>query len=174
MHVITSKDNEKIKQIKKLKEKKYRDTENCFIVEGIKIVKEAILENQNIKCIVICEDCINDGTIEAKLLLKIAKFNCIYVSKNVFDSISEVNSPQGIMAIVEKNNKDSKIDYNEDIIVEASCLSDLSIFINNGSASSFSFGIGRDFDVPGGAHLADEFYPSNADGAGAFRDFYFL
>lgn len=124
MQVITSKDNEKIKQIKKLKEKKYRDTENCFIVEGIKIVKEAILENQNIKCIVICEDCINDGTIEAKLLLKIAKFNCIYVSKNVFDSISEVNSPQGIMAIVEKNNKDSKIDYNEDIIVVLDNLQD--------------------------------------------------
>ena len=50
-----------------------------------------------------------------------------------------------------------KLMNNEDIIVEASCLSDLSIFINNGSASSFSFGIGRDFDVPGGAHLADEF-----------------
>lgn len=45
----------------------------------------------------------------------------------------------------------------EEIMVEASCLSDLNIFINNGSTSSFSFGIGRDFDVPGGAHLADEF-----------------
>ena len=73
MQVIISKDNEKIKEIKKLKEKKYRDSENLFIIEGIKIVKEAIEENQNIKNIVICEDCVNDGTIEAKLLLKIAK-----------------------------------------------------------------------------------------------------
>ena len=117
MQVITSKDNEKIKQIKKLKEKKYRDFENCFIVEGIKMVKEAIDENQNIRSIIVCEDCVNDGTIEAKLLLKIAKFNCIYVSKNVFEGISEVNSPQGILAVVEKNNKDSMINYNEDIIV---------------------------------------------------------
>ena len=117
MQVITSKDNEKIKQIKKLKEKKYRDSENCFIVEGIKMVKEAIDENQNIRSIIVCEDCVNDGTIEAKLLLKIAKFNCIYVSKNVFEGISEVNSPQGILAVVEKNNKDSMINYNEDIIV---------------------------------------------------------
>ena len=37
MQVITSKDNELIKNIKKLKEKKYRDQENKFIVEGIKI-----------------------------------------------------------------------------------------------------------------------------------------
>ena len=99
MNIINSKDNEKIKQIKKLKEKKYRDIENAFIVEGIKLVKEAIEENQNIKNIIVCEDCINDGTIESKLLLKIAKYNCIYVSKSIFDYISEVNSPQRIMAV---------------------------------------------------------------------------
>lgn len=124
MQVITSKDNETVKQIKKLKEKKFRDAENCFIVEGIKLVEEAILENQIIKNIVICEDCVNDGTIEAKLLFKIAKFNCIYVSKKVFDTISEVNSPQGIMAVVEKNNKDSLVDYSEDIIVALDNLQD--------------------------------------------------
>ena len=124
MNVINSKDNEKIKQIKKLKEKKYRDIENCFIVEGIKMIKEAIEEKQNIKNIIICEDCINDGTIDSKLLLKIAKYNCIYVSKNIFDSISEVNSPQGIMAIVEKNNKNIEINYNEEIIVVLDNLQD--------------------------------------------------
>ena len=124
MQIITSKDNEKLKHIKKLKEKKYRDIQNCFIVEGIKLVEEAILENQNIKNVIICEDCINNGTIEQKLLLKIAKYNCIYVSKNVFDTISEVNSPQGIMAIVEKNNKNDNIDYTEDIIVVLDNLQD--------------------------------------------------
>ena len=45
----------------------------------------------------------------------------------------------------------------ETIIEEASCLSDLNILINNGSRKSFSFGIGRDFNVEGGAHLKDEF-----------------
>ena len=42
--VITSKDNETIKKIKKLKDKKYRDQENCYIIEGIKLIKEAIEE----------------------------------------------------------------------------------------------------------------------------------
>ena len=124
MQVITSKDNETVKQIKKLKEKKYRDSLNLFIVEGIKMVKEAIQEEQTIKNIIVCDECVENGTIDSKLLLKIAKHNCIYVSKKVFDSISEVNNPQGIMAVVEKNNKDNKIDYNEDIIVVLDNLQD--------------------------------------------------
>ena len=42
MQVITSKDNEFVKHVKKLKEKKYRDQSQEFIIEGIKLVKEAI------------------------------------------------------------------------------------------------------------------------------------
>ena len=48
MNVISSKDNEIVKSVKKLKEKKYRDLENAYIVEGIKMVKEAILEKASI------------------------------------------------------------------------------------------------------------------------------
>ena len=55
--VITSKDNETIKKLKKLKEKKYRDQENCYIIEGVKLIKEAIQENAKIKLIIICDDC---------------------------------------------------------------------------------------------------------------------
>jgi len=117
MQVITSKENEIIKNIKKLKDKKYRDEENKFIVEGIKMVKEAILENVKISKIVICEDCINDGTIEQELLYEIAKHNCIYVSQKVFQTITEVTNPQGILAVVEKENGEEQIAYNEDIIV---------------------------------------------------------
>ena len=67
-------------------------------------------------------------------------------------------------AFTEKDNEYIKLLKNagkevsgEEIIEEASCLSDLNIFINNGSRKSFSFGIGRDFNVEGGAHLKDEF-----------------
>ena len=42
MQVITSKDNEIIKNIRKLKEKKYRDISNEYIIEGIKLIEEAI------------------------------------------------------------------------------------------------------------------------------------
>ena len=54
--MITSKDNEIIKEIKKLKEKKFRKKfrKDKFIVEGIKMVKEAINEKASIDKIVFC------------------------------------------------------------------------------------------------------------------------
>ena len=116
MQVITSKDNEIVKNIKKLKDKKYRDEENKYIVEGIKMVKEAIIENEKIDKIVVCEDCANNGTIEKELLYEIAKFDCIYVSEKVFDSITDVSNPQGILAVIEKNNENN-ISYDEDVIL---------------------------------------------------------
>ena len=92
MQVITSKDNEIIKNIKKLKEKKYRDQTGEYIIEGIKLVAEAITENAKISKIVVCEDCETDGSIPKDLMYEIAKYDCIYVSKKVFESISDVNT----------------------------------------------------------------------------------
>lgn len=117
MQVITSKENEIVKNIKKLKDKKYRDEENKFIVEGIKMVQEAIQENAKISKIVICEDCINDGSIKQELLYEIAKHDCIYVSQKVFQTITDVTNPQGILAVVEKENREDSISYDEDVIV---------------------------------------------------------
>ena len=53
MQTITSKDNELIKHIRKLKDKKYRDENNEYIVEGVKLVEEAVKENAPIKKIII-------------------------------------------------------------------------------------------------------------------------
>lgn len=117
MQVITSKDNEIIKNIKKLKEKKYRDLTGKYIVEGIKLVEEAINENVNIDCIVVCEDCIKDNAFERKLMYEIAKQNVIYVSSKVFGTITDVSNPQGILAVVKNNEECNNINYQEDIIV---------------------------------------------------------
>ena len=117
MQIITSKDNEIVKNVRKLKEKKYRDINNEYIVEGIKMIKEAILEDAKIKLIVVCEDNANSGAIDKKLLYEIAKYECIYVSKKVFDLISDVQTPQGMLAVIEKENSEDKIDYTEDVIV---------------------------------------------------------
>lgn len=117
MQVISSKDNEVVKSIKKLKEKKYRDEMNQFVVEGIKLVNEAIEEQVNIDSIVVCEDCVNDGTIDKKMLYEIAKYKCMYVTEKVFDTLTDVSNPQGIMAVVNRKNNNSNVDYNQDFIV---------------------------------------------------------
>lgn len=117
MQIITSKDNEIIKNIRKLKEKKYRDLNNEYIVEGIKMIKEAINEEVVIKLIVVCEENANNGAIDKKLLYEIAKYECIYVNKKIFSLISDVQNPQGILAVIEKNNSEENIDYKQDVIV---------------------------------------------------------
>lgn len=117
MQVITSKDNEVIKSIRKLKDKKYREQENKYLVEGIKLIEEALDEDADIDTIVVCEDCEKNGTIEQKLMFEIAKHNCIYVSEKVFNAVTEVTNPQGILAVINKENKEENIDYSQDMIV---------------------------------------------------------
>lgn len=117
MQLITSKDNEIIKDIRKLKEKKYRDLAGKYIIEGVKIIKEALNENANIDMVIICDDCIKNGNIEAKLMYEIAKYNCIYVTEKIFNSITDTTNPQGILAVINMNNKEQKIDYEQDLIV---------------------------------------------------------
>ena len=117
MQTITSKDNELIKHIRKLKDKKYRDESNEYVVEGVKLVEEAVKENAKIKQIIVCEDTTRTYEIPTRIMLEIAKYECISVSDKIFNIITQVTNPQGIMAIIEKNAQNAKIDYTQDIIV---------------------------------------------------------
>ena len=111
--VISSKNNEIIKNIKKLKDKKYR--ENKFIVEGERIVEEAIQENVEISVIVIEESFYNN--IEKQDLIKKAtKYNTLIVTDKVFLDISDVKTPQGILAVINKN-ENKEIDKNTPYII---------------------------------------------------------
>lgn len=123
MQVISSKDNEVIKNVKKLKEKKYRDLSNSYIIEGIKLVKEAIAEKAKIKQIIMCEDYTDNVELDKDTLYDIAKYNVVYVTRNIINLITDVKTPQGIIAVVEKKESntfsDSKevVDYSQDIII---------------------------------------------------------
>lgn len=115
--IITSKDNETIKKIRKLKDKKYRDINGKYIIEGVKLIKEAIEEKANIDTVVVCDNCIKTGEIEQEVLYEIAKYNCVYVDEKVFNNITDVQNPQGILAVIKKKNSDEDIKYDEDVIV---------------------------------------------------------
>lgn len=111
--IITSKDNEIIKNIKKLKEKKYRlDT---YIVEGIKMVKEAISENQEIELIAIRED--------FKIDFDTKKIKIVTISNKISNDISDVKTPQGILAVIKKN-QNNQIETNSDYILALDSLQD--------------------------------------------------
>ncbi len=114
---ITSKDNETIKHIRKLKEKKYRDEYGEYVIEGIKLINEAIEENVKVKMIVICDNCSKIDKINQASTYEVAKYNCVYVDEKIFSTITEVQNPQGILAVIEKGDESKEINYKEDIII---------------------------------------------------------
>lgn len=90
--IITSVNNEKIKEIKKLNEKKYRDLNNLFLVEGEHLVKEAY-QNNYLKEII----CIEDFNINIDVPIT-------YTKENVLKSISSLENVN-VIGICEKKNK---------------------------------------------------------------------
>ena len=97
MQKISSKENELIKHIRKLKDKKQRDISQEYVIEGIKLLEEAIKEKAKIKQIIICEECEKVETISKELMYEIAKYECIYVTKKIYSILTEVKAPQGIL-----------------------------------------------------------------------------
>lgn len=92
--MIESKNNEKIKYYRKLRDKKYILKEKKYIVEGYHLVEEAIKKGVALEIILLSGK-------EYKTNL-----NTIYVSEEVLKSISLLETPQSIMAVVkfEKND----------------------------------------------------------------------
>lgn len=89
--IITSLNNPTIKEISKLKNKKYRDLTNTYLVEGDHLVEEAYKNNLLIK-IILLEDTICNYDIEK-----------IYVTKEVMKKLTELDTPNKIIGIVKKN-----------------------------------------------------------------------
>lgn len=85
--LITSLDNDRIKNYIKLKDRKYRKKTNTFIVEGMHLVEEAIKEDLVIELIVE-----KDTKISTSLPI-------VYVTKEIINKISEMESPSNIMAL---------------------------------------------------------------------------
>lgn len=95
---IESLSNKKIKELNKLKTKKYRDQENLFLVEGYHLVSEAY----------------NAGILKEVLVLKYneVSFDCniIYTTEEILKYLSDVDTPQNIIGVCKKidNNKIGK------------------------------------------------------------------
>lgn len=51
------------------------------------------------------------------MMYEIAKYECICVTENIFKTMSDVNTPQGILAVIDRNTTENEIDYSQDMIV---------------------------------------------------------
>lgn len=102
--IYTSIENEHIKEIKKLNNKKYRDLNGKFIIEGKHLVEEAV-KNNLVEEILLLEG--NNEKYDVKTN---------YVNEKVMKYITELDNPSKIIGICHKKN--DKIQGNHILILD--------------------------------------------------------
>lgn len=101
--VISSRNNEKIKRIVSLKEKKYRNEENAFLVEGFKMVKEAFSYGMEIKTVIGTESGLNRLSADFGVCADEVAGEVLTVIESVFERVTDSITPQGVAAVISKN-----------------------------------------------------------------------
>ncbi len=103
METITSRNNPKIVSCAKLAQKKHRDSEQLFFFEGRKLMQEAVNANAPIISVFYTEK--NREFIKSLG----GNFEKISVSDEVYEKISEENSPSGIFCVARHLDRIKKI-----------------------------------------------------------------
>lgn len=105
MEYITSAKNQLVKNIKKLAKKKYRDELNQYVLEGEHLVEEALKGGADFVYLLTTDE----GLIAYRELIQHIDEDKIRVlASHVFEGISEIPTPQKIMAVVKKQNLNSQ------------------------------------------------------------------
>ena len=139
--MITSKTNKIIKLVKSLEKKKYQDKYGLYVLEGIKFVKDAVInKNHIIKYIITTEEYTEDYD------------DALEVDNEIFKYISSTKTPQGVLAVLETKycdindiNKNDNILYLDTVqdpenvggLIRSSVCTDFDAVILNSSASPF-------------------------------------
>lgn len=98
--VISSRQNNIVKYVRGLREKRNRDREGCFIVEGAKSVYEAVSAGAEIRKILIAERGQKHPLLKEIMTSLSNEAEIVRVTDEVMEFMSETESPQGIIAIV--------------------------------------------------------------------------
>lgn len=116
MNIISSKENKLIKLVKKLHQKKERKENNLFIIEGEKLIKEALNEKLDIRYLFIKENVNNIFNLESPKVFEIPL--------NIMEYISTTDSAPPFLAIATiVENKNIKL-HDSDLLLVVNELQD--------------------------------------------------
>lgn len=111
---ITSATNPRIKAIKKLEQKRERDREGLFVIEGFHLVEEAIAHNAEIETILYSTSADRaqlshiENTLESSVKREDAgnqalnMLDMILVTDSILTTLSKTPAPQGIIAVIKQ------------------------------------------------------------------------
>ena len=89
--VITSLDNAKVVEVAKLSDKKYRKLTNRYVIEGARLVTDAVKHGANVVAVYVRESAAQDFDFN----------NQTVVSDKVFAKMCDTVNSQGVLAVVE-------------------------------------------------------------------------
>ena len=100
METLTSLKNPKVLSWRSLKDKKGREEHNAFLVEGVRMVHEALSSSFTIKALLLREDFIPDFPLPEEI-------PSYLLPNHVFDSVCDTRTPQGIAAVLTKQSREA-------------------------------------------------------------------
>ncbi len=101
MTLLTSRQNPKIKQIRLLGKRKYRQDQGMFLVEGIRHVGEAVEANAEIEFLLYAPDLLeSDFAYSIITQLELTNTPVYSTTPEIFTSVAGKEHPQGILAVV--------------------------------------------------------------------------
>ncbi len=98
---LTSTDNPKIKRVLKLRDRRDRDDEKAFLIEGYRELLRGSEKNISLQQLFICRELFL-GTNEDALIAKFPNAQIISCSKRVFEKISYRDRPDGLLGIAQQ------------------------------------------------------------------------
>lgn len=105
MNYISSAQNLVIREVKALKQKRYREEKNMFFIEGIRFVEEALKEGIKIHKILV-SDKLSDTNHGSEILEMVINggYSVFTLPHKLFMEVSDTQNPQGILAVLPIKN----------------------------------------------------------------------
>jgi len=99
--LITSKQNQIVRHVRALHNKKYREEHRQFFVEGIKLIREAVQEGASLSFLLYSDE-FNFNEFISKSKEAFDHIKSYMLSARIFNDISDCSTPQGILAVVNR------------------------------------------------------------------------
>ncbi|MEA2460253.1 MAG: methyltransferase, TrmH family [Actinomycetota bacterium] len=100
--LIASPNNATVKRIRKLRQRKFREQERLFLVEGIAHVRQAIDHGAPVDSLLVAPDLLSsEGAWTAIQEREAAGVRTIYLGREAFESIVNRDHPSGLAAVIE-------------------------------------------------------------------------
>lgn len=101
METISSMKNPKVAAWRSLKEKKGREAQQAFLVEGTRMVRESLASSFTVSAVLLREDFVPDFSLPENV-------RTFLLPEHVFQSVCDTKTPQGVAAVLSIQTREAR------------------------------------------------------------------